>query len=56
MSEPHERAPSAILFLPRGVSTGEQELALQLDALNNVCAKRIYPDVGSVAALKTAAV
>ncbi|MGO9789253.1 MAG: recombinase family protein [Solirubrobacteraceae bacterium] len=44
---PDERAPSAILFLPTGVSTGEQELALQLDALNNADAARIYQDVGS---------
>ncbi len=50
-----EHEDSALIGYAR-VSTGEQELALQLDALNNVCAKRIYPDVGSVAALKTAAV
>ena len=32
VSEPQERAPSAILFLPTGVSTIEHDLALQLDA------------------------
>ncbi|MGA2925791.1 MAG: recombinase family protein [Solirubrobacteraceae bacterium] len=47
MSEPHERAPTAILFLPTGVSTGQQNLALQLDALTSAGCRRIFRDVGS---------
>ncbi|MGO9959503.1 MAG: recombinase family protein [Solirubrobacteraceae bacterium] len=46
-SEPHERAPSAILFLRTGVPTRQQDLALQLDALNQAGCERIFRDVGS---------
>ncbi|MGO9750227.1 MAG: recombinase family protein [Solirubrobacteraceae bacterium] len=44
---PDERAPSAILFLPAGVSTSDQDVALQLDALRGVGVERFVKDVGS---------
>ena len=47
VSEPQERAPPAILFLPTGVSTDDQNLALQLDALNQADCRRLFRDVGS---------
>ena len=47
MSEPQERAPSAILFLPTGVSTDDQNLALQFDALKQAGCRRVFRDVSS---------
>jgi DNA invertase Pin-like site-specific DNA recombinase len=44
---PNERARSAILFLHRGVSTDDQNLALQLDALKQADCRRVFRDVGS---------